>query len=163
MQPNDMADSTAQAAYDYFNTALFDDLLPPCEVSFEAAPDGQLGFAAPAARGSAANRIWLHLSFFSAVPATQAMQWLVHEMIHLWQFHYGRPAPDRAHNAEFAAKSISVGLMPSSTGGPGGQRVGEQVIDYAIRGGRFERAVPRVSAMWDGAFPKPAGRQRPRT
>lgn len=163
MPLHETADITIQAAYDHFNNVLFDELLPRCEVVFQRIPTEAVGFVAPPVRGSSENRISLNFGFFWAVPANQAMQWLVHEMLHLWQFHYGHPAPDKSHNAEFAAKSISIGLMPSSTGGAGGQRLGEQVIDYVIRGGRFERAVPRVSAMWDGAFPKPPVRNRSRT
>jgi hypothetical protein len=155
MQPTDQANSAAQAAYDHFDMTLFDGLLPKCRVSFQTAIDYSLGFAPGPKRGGAGSKIALHMGFFTAVPPGKAMQVLVHEMVHAWQFHFGSPGAEMDHNAEFAAKSISIGLMPSSTGGFGGKRTGTKIIDYVIGGGKFERTVPRVSAMWEGVFSRP--------
>ena len=35
----------------------------------------------------------------------------------------------------------SIGLMPSSTGEPGGKRTGDRMSDYPIPGGRFEKVA----------------------
>jgi hypothetical protein len=61
----------------------------------------------------------------------------VHEMVHLWQFRLGTPSRKGYHNREFAEKMKSVGLMPSSTGQPGGDEVGQHMADYPIAGGPF--------------------------
>ena len=153
MQVPDQADATLRAAYDHFHVALFDGLLPACRVRFSAEVDSELGLTPGPRRGGGGSHIALHRGFFGAARVTTSMQVLVHEMVHLWQFHFGTPAEARSHNAEFARKSIAIGLMPSSTGGPGGARTGPVVIDYVIHGGKFERAVPRAQAMWEAVYP----------
>jgi hypothetical protein len=71
----------------------------------------------------------------------EVLQTLVHEMVHVWQFHHGKPGRGRYHNAEWADKMESIGLMPSSTGLPGGRRVGDHMADYPMPGGRFVNLV----------------------
>lgn len=44
-------------------------------------------------------------------------------------------------NEEWADKMEGIGLMPSSTGKPGGSRTGEKMADYAIEGGLFMQAT----------------------
>ncbi len=39
---------------------------------------------------------------------------------------------------------IAIGLMPSSTGKPGGNTVGQRMLDYVIAGGPFESAVEDI-------------------
>ena len=43
------------------------------------------------------------------------------------------------HNAEWASKMESVGLVPSTTGAPGGARVGQAVSHYVDGEGRWQR------------------------
>jgi hypothetical protein len=40
----------------------------------------------------------------------------------------------------------SIGLMPSSTGKPGGARTGQHMADYAIEGGPFETVAAELIA-----------------
>ena len=54
----------------------------------------------------------------------EALSTLVHEMVHLWQAHFGDVSRGGYHNAEWAAKMEEIGLMPSETGEPGGKNVG---------------------------------------
>lgn len=65
----------------------------------------------------------------------------LHEMCHLWQAHFGKPGRGCYHNDEWAQKMEAVGLMPSSTGRPGGRRVGDRIADYMLPGGPFAKAV----------------------
>jgi ribosomal protein L37AE/L43A len=39
-----------------------------------------------------------------------------------------------------------IGLMPSSTGRPGGRKTGQQMAHYIIKGGRFEALAARLIA-----------------
>ncbi len=55
----------------------------------------------------------------------------------LWQYRFGKPGRTRYHNEQWATKMESIGLMPSSTGQPGGKRTGDSMADYAIEGGAF--------------------------
>lgn len=75
------------------------------------------------------------------------LQTVAHEMAHQWQHHFGEKKSRTAyHNAEWAAKMESIGLMPSSTSQPGGKKTGQKMGDYVIPGGLFERVVAELSA-----------------
>lgn len=92
------------------------------------------------------------------------MQTVVHEMVHFWQHHHGNPGRGRYHNNEGADKMEAVGLMPSSTGQPGGKRTGDSVADYPIEGGRFlavcaELLTQDFRISWYGRFAPPAAQQ----
>ena len=65
------------------------------------------------------------------------LQTMAHEMVHLWQFHFGRPSVRSYHNKEWGGKMQSIGLMPSNTGKEGGKKTGQQMMDYPIKGGIF--------------------------
>jgi hypothetical protein len=66
---------------------------------------------------------------------------IVHEMIHQWQYEYGLKKSRRGyHNSEWGTKMEVVGLMPSSTGRPGGEKTGQKMSDYVIEGGAFALA-----------------------
>lgn len=52
----------------------------------------------------------------------------------------------------------SIGLMPSSTGKPGGKKTGQKVADYCINGGPFEKAANELlrkdfGITWMDRFP----------
>jgi predicted SprT family Zn-dependent metalloprotease len=93
---------------------------------------------------------------------------IVHEMVHQWQHEHGEKKSRRGyHNAEWASKMENVGLMPSSTGKPGGNKTGAKMSDYVIEGGPFAVAfdelppgalLPFISGgaeAGDGGLPKP--------
>ena len=65
---------------------------------------------------------------------------LVHEMAHLWQHHFGKPSRSNYHNKEWGDKMREIGLVPSSTGAPGGKATGQRVSHYLV----FNEAVE----MW---------------
>jgi predicted SprT family Zn-dependent metalloprotease len=87
--------------------------------------------------GSTTDEIAMNPTYFAVVPIIETLQTQVHEMTHLWQHHFGKPGRGRYHNEEWARKMESIGLMPSSTGQPGGARTGDSMADYAVEGGRF--------------------------
>jgi hypothetical protein len=110
--------------------------------------------------GQITDEIALNPSYFAVVPLVETLQTLAHEMCHLWQHHFGQPGRGRYHNSEWAAKMESVGLMPSSTSKPGGQRTGDHVGDYAIEGGSFLAAcasllTEQFTLSWYDRFPAP--------
>lgn len=65
---------------------------------------------------------------------------ICHQLVLLWQRIHGRPSRLGYHNHEWAQKMIEIGLMPSSTGRPGGHLVGQKMSHYPIEGGLFSRA-----------------------
>jgi len=150
--PTQEAYAELQHAYNYFNAALFDGQLPPCLITLQRNAARVAGYFSHRRFGGDAGRITDEIAMnpmhFHGTPAAQmqALQTLVHEMAHLWQFHHGKPSKKSYHNGEWADKMEAIGLMPSSTGKPGGQRVGQKMGDYPIPGGRFEVSAKALLA-----------------
>jgi hypothetical protein len=68
-------------------------------------------------------------------------------MVHLWQHHCGKPARTGYHNKEWAVMMKAVGLVPSSTGAPGGKETGQHVSHYIEAGGAFDRACAELVTL----------------
>ena len=66
---------------------------------------------------------------------------LGHEMNHQRQYHQGKPSRRGYHNAQWGAWMEEMGLMPSTTGQPGGRRTGQRVTHYIIPDGPFASAI----------------------
>jgi hypothetical protein len=152
-----------QWAYDHFNRALFEGQLPPCLIALqrEKASFGYFSSKRFAhADGQMTDEIALNPAYFAVVPLVETLQTLVHVMCHLWQHHHGQPGRGRYHNEQWAAQMERIGLMPSSTGKPGGRRTGDHMADYAIDGGRFLQACAQLltaqfTLSWYDRFPGP--------
>jgi predicted SprT family Zn-dependent metalloprotease len=76
------------------------------------------------------DEIALNPSCFKDRADAQIFSTLVHEMVHLWQFHFGSSSRSGYHNREWADRMEQLGLMPSYTGEPGGERTGQRVTHY---------------------------------
>lgn len=161
-QPTAEAYTELQQAFDHFNRALFDGALPACLITLRT--DGtSMGYFSGGrfvgrATGEVVDEIAMHAGYFGVVPIREIMQTVVHEMVHQWQHHFGKPGRGRYHNREWAAKMEAIGLMPSDTGEPGGRRTGDQVADYIIEGGPFEVACDALltreyTVSWMDRFP----------
>jgi len=150
-----------QWAYDHFNRALFDGALPACLITLQREKSTCGYFSAKRfarADGVITDEIALNPAFFAVVPLVETLQTLVHEMCHLWQHHFGQPGRGRYHNEQWAAKMEGIGLMPSSTGKPGGKRTGDKIADYAIEGRPFLAACAGLltdsfAISWYDRFP----------
>lgn len=70
---------------------------------------------------------------------------LVHEMVHLWQQHFGKPGRRGYHNRQWARQMMWVGLRLISLDNPG-KMTGQRVTDEIISGGRFDVAADRLLA-----------------
>ena len=165
MEPTDTAYSELRVAFDAFNKGLFDGRLPPCLLTLQREKRTYGYFSSKrfgARDGLTTDEIAVNPEYFAVVPLVETLQTIAHEMVHLWQAHFGTPGRGRYHNAEWADKMESIGLMPSSTGQPGGRRVGDMMADYVIPGGRFERVVAELlrsksfAITWYDRFTPPA-------
>ena len=136
--------------YAYFNRELFDGRLSPVILNFSRLAK-TYGFFSPerwVSGESVTHEISLNPSYLSTRPAREVVSTLVHEMAHLWQQECGKPSRRGYHNAEWAAKMEAIGLMPSSTGAPGGKRVGQHMTHYIIEGGPFAKAFERMPSEY---------------
>jgi hypothetical protein len=142
MDPTDSQFAAYRAMWSYFNTALFNGLLPPVILNFSRHANS-LGFFAPLRweRGSeTTHEISLNPSYLKSRPARDVASTLVHEMVHAWQQAEGQPGRRGYHNEEWARRMDEIGLAPSSTGAPGGARVGYKMTHYIVEGAPFARA-----------------------
>lgn len=154
--------STAQTtmlecAYAFFNDVFFDSKLPPVVLTMHRCR-GAYGYLAPKrfarADGTLCSELALNPDHFDRYLAdgivdpnseARVVSTLLHEMCHEWLEHpelnEGKEAPRRAYHCwRFANLMESVGLMTSTTGEPGGKRVGQSMSHYIMPGGCFEEA-----------------------
>ncbi|MDQ1817210.1 SprT-like domain-containing protein [Massilia sp. CCM 9210] len=132
-----------QLAYDTFNVELFDNSLADCLLTLQR-KERTMGYFSAARFGNRSkeelHEIAMNPAYFAVVPLIEIMATMVHEMCHLWQHQHGTPARRRYHDKEWAEKMEAIGLMPSTTGLPGGKKTGDKMADYPIEGGRFLEA-----------------------
>lgn len=161
MKPTQKTYEELQLAYDHFNEQLFDGELPHCLITLQRGKRCYGYFSAGqfvCHNGKTTDEIALNPAYFAVCPPEEIMQTLVHEMSHCWQKHFGTPGRGGYHNREWAAKLEEIGLMPSSTGKPGGAKTGDKMADYIIEGGSFERSYHELLSTdfrisWADKFP----------
>lgn len=127
-------------AYAHFNQYLFSGTLPAVIFTLQRKKHTAGFFAAQRwgdREGNMCSEIAINPTYFADSRIIEVMQTLVHEMVHVWQFHFGLPSQRHYHNREWADKMVRVGLMPSDTGEPGGATVGQHMSDYIIKEGEF--------------------------
>lgn len=149
MLPTQETYDQLQTAYDYFNRTLFDAALPPCLITLQREKRTHGYFCHQRFvndDGQRTDEIAMNPAYFAGVPLPEILQTLAHEMVHLKQAHFGTPGRRGYHNREWADWMQAIGLMPSSTGAPGGRQVGDRMSDYIIPGGPFDRACNELLA-----------------
>lgn len=139
-----------QFAYDFYNRELFGDSLPNC-VIIMMRKKGMLGYFSgnrweDVEDQERADEICLNPQAFNTRPVDDTLSTLVHEMCHAWQHHFGhRPSKNvKYHNKEWAERMQEVGLMPTSTGLPGGKTTGQKMDHMIIKGGEFARVTEEL-------------------
>jgi SprT-like family len=139
--------SELQTAYDHYNRALFQGQLPPCLITLHRGSHRILGyfshnrFVRLSDGRTATDEIAMNPMHFAGRESTAVLSTLAHEMVHLWQAHYGKPSRKAYHNKEWAEKMKSIGLQPSDTGETGGKETGQKMNHYAIPSGAFDKAT----------------------
>lgn len=167
-----------RAMFAFFNRELFEGQLPEVLLNFSRHARSY-GFFAPErwsttvkpelkaafvggkhvveTRGARTHEISLNPDTLKERDAREVASTLVHEMVHLWQQELGTPPRRGYHDREWADKMESIGLIPSSTGAPGGKRVGQKMTHYIKDGGPFALAyakLPSACALpWSSGLP----------
>ena len=160
--PTHEAYAELQQAFDHFNAVLFGGQLelPLFTLQRERRTYGYCSRQRFVSRSSGAmvDEIAMNPAYFAVRSIRETLSTLVHEMVHQWQFHFGKPGRGGYHNIEWGFKMESVGLMPSNTGAPGGKKTGDQMTHYIIDGGPFARACAQLLTLpftlsWCDRFP----------
>lgn len=133
-----------QAAYDHFNERLFGGQLPSCLLTLQRHHRAYGYYCAERfqslGEGHVTDEIALNPEHFAERSLEAVLSTIVHEMVHLWQNHFGRRPRRCYHDRQWAAKMEEVGLMPTATGRPGGKRTGQRVTHLVVSGGPFQLA-----------------------
>ena len=135
-------------AYDFLNKELFSGSLPPCLITMQR-HKGTFGyfcgerFMNTADPKDITDEIALNPSHF-ARKTDDILSTLAHEMVHLWQHHFGEPPRKSYHDKEWAAKMLKIGLIPTATGEPGGKVTGQKMTHIIEENGRYDLAVAKL-------------------
>lgn len=139
-----------QDAYTYLNAKLFG-TLPNCLITMQrhARSFGYFchnRFVNSREPNRHTDEIALNPSYFASRTERGVLSTLVHEMAHLWQFHYGKRPRSGYHNRQWADRMIALGLYPSDTGRPGGKETGYHMTHYIVEDGPFDIACRELTA-----------------
>ena len=154
MDPTKTTYAELQAAWRHFNKALFGNQLPPCLVTLQRRANARGYFSSERFEHrvdrSTTDEIALNPKHFVDRSPADTLSTLVHEMVHLKQQHFGKPARGRYHNKQWADWMADSGSSPPSTGEPGGKRTGDRVSHYIVEGGPFDLACQAFLAKHQG-------------
>ena len=141
MPPTTQQFTQYQKLYDYYNEQLFGGELPLCLLNLSRKTARVCGHFSrnrwKGKDGTQTHEINLNPVYMAQADDMDICQTLVHEMVHLWQYEFGKPSRAGYHNKEWANKMEAVGLTPSHTGKEGGRKTGQQMSDYATPDGVF--------------------------
>lgn len=143
--PTALTYSSLTTAYDYLNRELFEGTLPPCLITMQR-HKGAFGYFSGERFQNTVNReevtdeIALNPAHFATRTPEQVLSTLAHEMVHLWQHHYGKPPRKSYHDKQWAGKMHEIGLIPSDTGEEGGKETGQRMNHLIAEAGNFKRA-----------------------
>ncbi len=147
--PTKVSFDALQTAFDFFNKELFEGKLPQCIILLHRKKNAH-GYFWAERFGSRADKkmtideIALNPSTMGTRDVTAVLSTLVHEMVHMEQQHFGKPPKSAYHNKEWAEWMKRVGLIPSTTGSPGGAETGPKCSHYIEKGGVFEKAAAKL-------------------
>ena len=149
IKPTEQTYNELQTAYDYFNKTLFADQLPPCLITMQRKNRTRGYFSGNRWNSSQdesqlTDEIALNPAHFANRTTDEVLSTLVHEMVHLWQHHFGTPSRTGYHNKEWAKKMTDVGLIPSNTGQEGGKQTGQQMTHYIAPAGAYANASAKL-------------------
>ncbi|PCJ82176.1 MAG: sprT domain-containing protein [Hyphomicrobiales bacterium] len=135
------------AAMDFFNDRLFGGNLPDCILTFTRHKN-ILGYFCgerfESRSGIIAHEIAMNPIYMQSRGDAEALSTLLHEMCHLWRHALaplnrgGGKGANGYHDLVWVKKMEEVGLLPTSTGLPGGKKTGYSVTHIIIEGGQFD-------------------------
>jgi predicted SprT family Zn-dependent metalloprotease len=154
LSPTTQAYQELQLAYDFFNAELFGGSLPSCLITLQRKGSCTYGYYCrkrfASASGATTDEIALNPRHIKSRAFIEVMSTLVHEMVHLWQAHFGKPSRGGYHNKQWAEKMFALGLRPSRTGTREGPMTGQRITHCIFPGGRFVLAYAKLVTKLSG-------------
>jgi hypothetical protein len=141
--------SELETAYAHFNKELFQGKLPPCLMTLVRGKRFKGYFWGDKFGHLHRDAVWtdeiaMNPDLFKFRTVDETLSTVAHEMVHLWQHRFGKSSRNGYHNKEWARKMEAIGLMPSTTGEPGGNKTGQSVTHYIIKGAAFDLSCRRL-------------------
>jgi hypothetical protein len=138
-------------AYNFFNSRLYDNRLPPCLITLQRGSKhyyGHYRYGQFITRDGkhVTDEISLNPRYLRERSVEASLATLVHEMTHCEQHHFGKPSRAGHHNKEWGVFLRRAGLIPSSTGEPGGRETGQKMSHDVEVGGVFEQTCAELLA-----------------
>lgn len=136
-----------ELAYRHFNESLFQGKLPKVIFTIHRQSNSHGYFSASrwqSTNGEMTHELSINPVHVGKSTILDMFQTLVHEQVHCWEEMFGSPGRKGYHNRAFANKMRHVGLMPSSTGKPGGLQTGQHMSDYPVQGGAFLKSCEQL-------------------
>ena len=140
--------------FDEFNQKLFEEILgdfvPDCIITLqhksnmyaEMKPSSYIDLSS----NNKVNEICINPQWFGVKPRIEILQYIAHQMVHVYQHAHGEPAGKGKHNEQFLDFMNAIGLMPSDTGMPGGKELGgKKVLNYPIPDGAFLKVANELA------------------
>ncbi len=160
-QPTRETYTALQEAYDWFNRELFQSNLPQALIVLHRKKNAKGYFWAEMWQGATDDD---KLDEISLTPETlhrpdkDMLSTVVHEMVHLWQYHNGKPSRTGYHNQEWADMMEEIGLHPTVNGTWEGKSTGQKCTHLIVDGHRFDVAATnfledRKVISWYGVVP----------
>jgi hypothetical protein len=156
-----------QRAAEIYNRELFDGKLPNALITLRATGRSLGYFSADRfvnTSGRRVHEIALNAEAFSTHTIEDNLSTLAHELVHMLQHVQGTAPRAAYHNKQFADIMEEIGLIASSTGRPGGKRVGQQMSHFIEPSGRFLRVTRALvdegfRARWGDRFVRRLGNE----
>lgn len=151
--PTIQACAELQYAVNHFNDAFWDGQVPNPILTYTNMANC-LGYFAPdkfqRSDGLVVSAIALNSAYLAVRPIELSLSTLVHELVHAWRHYLGPPNRKGSkgkggyHDTVWANEMERIGLMPTSTGLPGGKRTGYRVTHFIIKDGLFDLACQEL-------------------
>jgi hypothetical protein len=131
--PTTQTYTSLTTAYDFFTRELFAGGLPPCLITMQR-HKGAFGyfsgerFASVVDPKEITDEIALNPFHFATRKSEEVLSTLAHEMVHLWQHHFGERPRKGYHDRQWASKMREIGLIPTDTGEAGGKETGQAAV-----------------------------------
>lgn len=92
------------------------------------------------------SEIILNPQWFGIKPRIEILQYLVHQMMHVYQHTYGEVTKSGRHDEQFQDFMNAIGLMPSDTGTPDGKPTGgKKLTNYPLPDGAFLQVCNEIA------------------
>ena len=150
LKPTTEVYTELQEIFDFFNQELFGSKLPQCLIVLQRSRGSRGYFAYSHWKNNnekEIDEIALNPSCFLGSELKIILSTFIHEMCHLWQYHFGTPAKNGYHNQQWANKMEEVGLIASHTGEIGGNKTGYKMTHYILPKGFYEKSFEKLEKL----------------